>query len=198
MKTFRAIMTDSSTVSCFSRLFLLLFATTVGLFFAACSPKSPPQDPRTAPISAAAPKDFAKWQGAAFAIMSPAEREEFERGLNELRNQIRNEIRARNEVIDEGVVTRTSHERIHGKTIREVLIMAYTSEVERIPRELAQRRELLAQADARLDGDSSEEAKSRVRSYRVAVAHVVDNLEKQLARARARLEELQGDAAAAP
>ena len=137
-------MTDFREAVCVSRLFLLCIVATAGLFFAACSPKAPPADPRTAPISAATPRDFAKWQGGAFAIMPPAEREEFERGLNEIRNRIRNEIRARNEVIDEGVVTRTSHERIDGKTIREVLIMAYASEVERIPKELAQRRELLA------------------------------------------------------
>ena len=122
-------MTTFPADSCVSRLFLCLIATTAGVFFAACSPKPPP-DPRTAPISAATPKDFAKWQGAAFAILSPAEREEFDRCLNEIRNQVRNETRARNEAGGDAAVAQAVRGRVNGKTIREVLIMAYTSEIE--------------------------------------------------------------------
>jgi len=178
------------TASRFFHLPLLLIVTTAGLFFAACSPKPPP-DPRTAPVSAATPQDFAKWKSAAFAKLTPAEREEFDRCINEIRNQVRNESRSRNEAGGDAAVAQAVCERVNGKTIREVLIMAYTLEVEWVARELAQRRELLAQTDARLDGPGSEESKTSVRSYRVAVANVVGNLEKRLVRTKARLEELQ-------
>ena len=179
MKTSRAATTTF-------RLFLL--ATTAALLLAACSP---PPDPRTAPISAATPDDFAAWKAAADEKFSAAERDEFEQCIN----QIRLGIRTRNEAgADSDAVAQALCGRINAKTVREVLLMAYTSETEWIPKELERQRATLAQVDARLDGPGSEDSKAGPRAFRVSVAGAIDNLEARLAKARARLEELQKDA----
>jgi len=173
IKTFRA----TTTTLC---LFLI---ATAGLFFAACSP---PTDPRTAPISAIAPDDFAAWKNTAFEILTPAERDEFDQCIN----QIRLGIRTRNEASGDAAVAQALCDRINAKTIREVLIMSYASETEWIPKELERQRATLAQTDAVLDGPGSDSSKVGARAFRVAVVDAIDKLEAKLAKAKARLEEL--------
>ena len=170
MKTFHAIT-----------LFLSLAA---GLFFAACSPAP---DPRTAPISAAAPDDFKAWKNAAYEKFSPAERDEFDYCIN----QVRLRISMNNEARGEAAVAQAVCDRVNGKTMREVFVMAYTSETEWVAKELAQKREELARVDAVLDGPGSEDSKAGLRARRVAYAHIIENLEARQARAKARLNELQ-------
>ena len=176
MKTSRSIV----ITPCF-----FLIATAV-LFFAACSP-SPPPDPRTTPISAATPADFTAWKNAAYEKFSPAERDEFDRCINEIRLG----IRMRNEASGDAAVAQALCNRITGKTVREVLIMSYTAEAEWIPKELERQRTTLAKTDAVLDGPGSDGSKVGARAFRVAVVDAIDKLEARLAKAKARLEELQ-------
>ena len=157
---------------------------TAGLFFAACSP---PPDPRTAPIAAATPGDFAAWKNAACEKFPPAERDEFDRCIN----QIRLGIRTRNEARGDAAVAQALCDRINEKTVREVLIMAYTFEAGDIPKDLEIQRATLAKTDAVLDGPGSDSSKAGARAFRVAVVDAIDKLESRLAKAKARLEELQ-------
>jgi len=175
MKTFRATATT---------LRLFLIAATAGLFFAACSP---PSDPRTAPITAATPDDFAAWKNAACEKLTSAERVEFDQCIN----QIRLRISMNNEASGDAAVAQALCDRINAKTIHEVLVMAYTSEAEWVTKELARQRETLARADAVLNGPGSEESKTGARAFRVAVVDAIDKLEARLAKAKARLDELQ-------
>ena len=167
-------------------LFLIAFflTTTAALFLAACSP---PPDPRTAPISAATPDDFAAWKNAAYEKLTQAERDEFDYCINQLRLRISMDDVAHGEV----AVAQAICDRINQKTIREVMIMAYTSEGEWVAKELARQRDALTRADAILDGPGSDDSKVSVRGTRVALANIVANLEKRQATAKARLEELQ-------
>ena len=172
-------------------LFLIAFflAATAALFLAACSP---PPDPRTTPISAATPDDFAAWKNAAYEKLSSAEQDEFDQCIN----QIRLEIRTRNEAGSGDAVAQALCDRVNAKTIREVLIMSYTSETEWIPKELERQRATLAKTDAVLDGPGSDSSKVGARAFRVAVVDAIDKLEARLAKAKSRLKELQKDAAA--
>ena len=156
------------------------------LFFAACSP---PPDPRTAAISAATPGDFAAWKNAAFEKFSSAEQLEFDQCIN----QIRLSIRMRNEASGDAAVAQALCDRVNGKTLREVFVMAYSFEVESAAKELARQRETLAKIDAVLDGPGSDNSKIGARALRVAVVDAIDKLEARLARAKTRLVELQED-----
>jgi hypothetical protein len=163
-------------------------AAAAGLFFAACSP---PADPRTAPISAATPGNFAEWKNDAYARanFSSAERDEFEQCIN----QVRIGIRMRNEAVGDAAVAQALCDRINGKTIREVLIMAYSSEAGWIPGQIEAQRATLAKTDAVLDGPGSDNSKAGARAFRVAVVDAIDKLEARLAKVKTRLEELQKD-----
>jgi len=175
MKTSRAIATN---------LRFFLIAATVGLLFAACSP---PFDPATAPISAATPDAFAAWKNAAYEKLPSADRDEFDQCIN----QIRLAIRMNNEASGDAAVAQAICDRVNGKTIREVLIMAYTSEAVWVAKELERQRGNLAKADAVIDGPGSDDSKAGARSLRVSLEKNVSNLEARQARGKARLEELQ-------
>ena len=175
MKTSRAIATN---------LRFFLIAATVGLLFAACSP---PFDPATAPISAATPDSFTRWKNAAYEKLTYAEQLEFDECIN----QVRLRISMNNEAKGEAARAQALCSRINGKTIREVMVMACTSEAEWVAKELARQRENLAKADAVIDGPGSESSKVGARAFRVAVADTVGKLEARQARVRARLDELQ-------
>jgi len=161
--------------------FCFLLITT-----AACSP---PPDPRTAPITAATPDDFAAWKNAAYEKLSHAEQVEFDQCIN----QIRLGIRMRNEASGNATVAQAICDRINAKTIREVLIMAYSFEIESIAKDLEGQRATLVKTDAVLDGPGSDSSKVGARAFRVAVVDAIDKLEARQAKAKARLEELQKD-----
>jgi len=170
----------------FRLFFLATFAATAALFFAACSPTP---DPRTAPVSAATSDDFAAWKNAAYEKFSPDERNEFDYCIN----QIRLRISMNNEASGDAAIAQALCERVNGKTMREIMIMAYTSEGEWVAKELARQSDALARADAILDGPGSDDSKVNTRALRVALANIVSNLEKRQAKAQARLKELQDE-----
>lgn len=156
----------------------------VSLLFSACSE---PADPRTMPIDASSPAAFDAWKGKIRQRIPAAEMQELEERVKEIRLG----IMLRKEASGVDPVAWKLCEYLNGKTINEVILLGYNTEIEAVTREIELQRVNIQKIEEGLNGPGSVAAKAPLRDHYAQVKDNVGKLEARLARAKARLAELQ-------
>ncbi len=160
-----------------------LFAICALILSAGCSQP----DPRTMPITAATPEDFAEWKNTAVQKITGPEMHEFESCVNEIRMG----IMQRREATGAGPIAQKLCGYIDGKTMREVIVMGHNATIAWVTKEIAFQRANIAKTEEALRGPGSDSAKQGLRDYLATANDNVAKLEARLAKAKARLAELR-------
>lgn len=160
-----------------------LFALCALLLSAGCSQP----DPRTMPITAATPEDFAEWKNAAAQKLNEPEMLEFESCVNEIRMG----IMQRREATGAGPIAQKLCGYIDGKTMREVIVMGHNATVAWVTKEIAFQSGNIAKTEEALKGRGSDASKQALRDYLATANDNIAKLEARLTKARARLAEIE-------
>lgn len=160
-----------------------MLASCVIVLLAGCGQ---PPDPRTAPIAAATPEEFTEWKNSVSQKIPRSEMDEFTDCVNEIRKG----IMQRREASGAGPVAQKLCEYIHGKTMRDVIVMGHNATIAWVTGELALQRTNIDKTEAALSGPGSDSKKQELRDYLVIAKDNAAKLEARLGKAKARLAEL--------
>lgn len=144
-------------------------------------------DPRTMPIAAATPEDFAEWKNTAVQKLTEPEMLELESCVNEIRMG----IMQRREATGVGPIAQKLCDTINGKTMREVVVLGHNATVAWVTKEIAFHRANIAKTEEALQGRGSDASKQALRDYLATANDNVAKLEARLAKAKARLAEIE-------